>query len=238
MDSALVFENVGKRYGRQTVLNGVTLEVRAGEFFGLVGVNGAGKTTLIKGLLDLSQIDGGTIRIFGVPHHETRARQPLAFLPERFVPPYYATGKDFLKCMTRLYETACTPPKLNEVMAALDLAPAALGKPVRNLSKGMAQKLGLAATLLSEKKCFVLDEPMSGLDPKARALLKRHLAAMKPHGQTIFFSTHLLPDVEELCDRIAILHEGSIRFVGTPAECCLRFGAARLEQAYLACVAG
>jgi ABC-2 type transport system ATP-binding protein len=124
------------------------------------------------------------------------------------------------------------------VLAALDLDPDALTKPVRALSKGMAQKLGLAAVLLSGKALYVLDEPMSGLDPRARALLKQHLLAQRHSGvQTLFFSTHLLPDVETLCDRMIILHAGIPRFIGTPAECCAAYDAPDLETAYLRCVA-
>jgi len=238
MDIAIRFDGVAKRYGRQTVLGGVSFTVRQGEFFGLVGVNGAGKTTLIKALLDLTQIDSGTIEIFGVTHQRAEARAPLAFLPERFSPPYYATGEDFLRFMAGMHGNSASASEHQRILAALDLDGAALTKPTRALSKGMAQKLGLAATLLSAKPLFVLDEPMSGLDPKARALLKQHLLGLRNNNQqTIFFSTHLLSDVESLCDRIVILHGGVPRFIGTPTECCAEFGAGDLEQAYLRCVA-
>jgi ABC-2 type transport system ATP-binding protein len=100
----------------------------------------------------------------------------------------------------------------------------------------MAQKLGLATCLMSEKDLMVLDEPMSGLDPKARAYLKQHLLELKQGGKTVFFSTHMLADIEVLCDRIAILHDGSIRFSGTTEECTEMFQANDLEQAYLTCV--
>ncbi|MGQ0659113.1 MAG: ABC transporter ATP-binding protein [Chromatiales bacterium] len=238
MSVALNFKNVAKRYGRQQVLAGVSFEVRKGEFVGLVGVNGAGKTTLIKGLLDLNDVDAGDIEIFGVSHRRSEARTPLAFLPERFSPPYYATGQDFLAFMARMHGVLPSPAVRVQALAALDLESDALGKPTRNLSRGMAQKLGLAAILSSGKPLFVLDEPMSGLDPKARALLKQRLLALRGSGgQTVFFSTHLLSDVESLCHRIVILHGGAARFIGTPAECCTEFGSSDLEQAYLRCVA-
>ncbi len=238
MDCAIRFANVEKRYGRQQVLGGVSFEIGAGEFIGLVGVNGAGKTTLIKGLLDLCDIDGGVIEIFGVPHRRPNARARLAFLPERFSPPYYATGCEFLAFMTQMYSAPATTASLREILAAVDLDAEALNKPTRDLSKGMAQKLGLAAILSSGRPLFVLDEPMSGLDPRARALLKERLLALRESGtQTVFFSTHLLSDVEALCHRIVILHGGLPRFIGNPAECCAAFGAPDLEQAYLRCVA-
>jgi ABC-2 type transport system ATP-binding protein len=118
----------------------------------------------------------------------------------------------------------------------LDLDPSALSKSVRDYSKGMAQKLGLAACFLSGKSLFVLDEPMSGLDPKARLLVKRHLRACRSEGRTIFISTHMLSDVEELCDRMGILHAGKLRFVGSPLECRDAYAAETLEEAYLSCI--
>jgi ABC-2 type transport system ATP-binding protein len=238
MPEAIRFEGVERSYGKQRVLGGVTFNVRAGEYVGLIGVNGAGKTTLIKGMLDLGDIDRGHIEIFGVSHRNPQARSQLAYLPEQFSPPYYARGEDFLRFMAEMHGRAYPHAERDAVLAALDLDPAALAKPVRTLSKGMSQKLGLAATLLSGRPLYVLDEPMSGLDPKARALFKQHLLELRrQHGQAIFFSTHLLSDVESLCDRIVILHGGVPRFVGTPHECCASFGVADLEEAYLRCVA-
>lgn len=236
MPPALRFHAVRKNYTRLSVLQGIDLEIPAAEFFGLIGVNGAGKTTLIKSLLDLCAIDGGHIEIFGTAHRETAARACVAYLPERFLPPHYTTGLDFLELMRTLHAATCDATQRETVLAALDFETSALAKPVRALSKGMAQKLGLAAILLSGKPLFVLDEPMSGLDPKARALLKQYLLGLRGRQQTLFFSTHLLSDVEVLCDRIAILHGGSLRFVGRPAECCTQFAAPTLEQAYLRCV--
>lgn len=236
MNAVLEIEQLRKRFGRQDVLCGVDLRVEAGEFFGLVGVNGAGKTTLIKCLLDFCDIDGGRIAIHGLAHDAKGARERLVFLPERFVPPYYLTGADFLRYMARLQGVSASSEEVDLVLAALDLEPSALGKPVRMLSKGMAQKLGLAATLLSGKDLLVLDEPMSGLDPKASALFKQQLRKVKAQGRTLFFSTHTLSDVDVLCDRMAVLHAGEVRFVGAPQECRVRYGAETLEQAYLRCV--
>jgi ABC-2 type transport system ATP-binding protein len=236
MTPALHFENVSKRYGRQVVLDNFSLTVRAGEFVGLVGVNGAGKTTLIKCLLDFCDIDGGRIEIFGTNHTRTEARARLAFLPERFAAPPFARGDEFLRYLMGLHGRPYDSTAIQETLAALDLDRAALSKPVRQLSKGMSQKLGLMTTLLSGKELLVLDEPMSGLDPKARALLKRHLFQLKERGHTLFFSTHLLPDVSALCDRMAILHGGGLRYVGRPEDCCAAFGADTLETAYLRCL--
>lgn len=236
-DVALRFEQVSKRFGEVPALDDVSLEVRRGECFGLVGVNGAGKTTLIKCLLDFCDSDGGRIEIFGISHRVTAARRSLAFLPERFNPPHFLTGRDFLQYMMRLYRQPYDEPHVKQMFAALDLDPAALGKAARTYSKGMTQKLGLAACLLSGKDLYVLDEPASGLDPKARALFKQALRVLKQAGRTVFLTSHALADIAEMCDRMAVLHAGKLRYAGSPAELAGRVAGGDLEQAFLACIA-
>lgn len=237
-DIALKFSAVSKSYASVPALADVTLDVRRGECFALVGENGAGKTTLIKCLLDFCGLDGGTIEIFGLPHHRTESRARLAYLPERFNPPFFLTGREFLGYILRLHGTAFDETRAVECLHALDLDPAALSKPVRAYSKGMTQKLGLAACLLSGKDLYVMDEPTSGLDPKARALFKREILRLRGQHCTVFFSSHILSDVAELCDRMAILHAGRLRFAGTPDELLRRHGVRELEQAFLASIAG
>ena len=236
-DIAVRFAQVEKRYAGASVVSGFSLEVRRGEFFGLVGVNGAGKTTLIKCLLDLCDADGGAIEIFSVPHTTTAARARIAYLPERFNPPFYLTGRDFLQYMLGLHRTRYDAAAVARIFRALDLEPAALDRPARAYSKGMTQKLGLAACLLSGKDLYVLDEPTGGLDPKARALAKGELAALRRSGRTVFFTSHALADVAEMCDRLAVMHAGRLRFAGTPQELTGRTGAPDLERAFLACIA-
>ncbi len=236
-ENAICINRLYKGFKGQSVLKGVNLEVKPGEYFGLVGMNGAGKTTLIKSLLDFCQIDQGDIRIFDTPHHQTQARKRLAFLPERFTPPYYLTGREFLRYMAELQSVSYARSEVERVFHCLDLDLDALSRPVRTYSKGMAQKLGLATCFLSRRDLLVLDEPMSGLDPKARALFKDYLLEAKQGGQTLFFTTHLLNDVESLCDRLAILHQGEMRFIGSPQDCCQTFAADNLERAYLKAIA-
>lgn len=235
--TALRFNNIVKRYEKKLVLQGINLEIAKGEFFGLVGMNGAGKTTLIKCLLDFCAADEGDVEIFGVNHRLTDARKPLAFLPERLIPPYYLTGSDFLKYTLKLQGLPYNAAEVDHTLQALDLDASALKRPVRSYSKGMTQKLGLAACFLANKELYVLDEPMSGLDPKARALLKAHLLKLRTSGRTLFFSSHALADVEEICDRMAILHNGQLGFIGSPAECKERFESSTLEQAFMKCIA-
>ena len=221
---ALRFRNLHKSYGGAAALTGFTLDVARGACFGIAGANGAGKTTLIKCMLDFCDIDGGEIFIMGVPHRETASRAPLAFLPERFNPPYFLSGRDFLKHMAALYRTP------HDEAAALD-------KTARDYSKGMTQKLGLAACFLSGREILVLDEPASGLDPRARVLVKRKLAALRAAGRTIFFTSHALADVEEMCDQVAVIHGGQLKFSGTPAELTASQGADDIEQAFMALTA-
>ena len=237
-DRALHFSNVGKIYGGAAALSDFSLEVRRGEFFGLVGVNGAGKTTLIRCLLDFCVADRGAIEIFDVPSRETEARARVAFLPERFSPPHYLTGRDFVQYMLSLYRTPYDESKVTQLFDALDLERSALERPARTYSKGMTQKLGLAACLLSQKELYVLDEPTGGLDPKARARLKHELLSLRSTGRTVFFTSHALADVAELCDRLAVIHAGQLRFAGTPGELAGRYAAASLEDAFLACIEG
>ena len=233
---ALRFSGVAKNYGRAGVLHDVSFEVARGEFFGLVGVNGAGKTTLLKCMLDFCNTDRGSIEIFDTPHRLTTARGRLAFLPERFNPPYYLTGEDFIKYVLEMQATGYDRGAAERMLRALDLDLAALSLPVRAYSKGMTQKLGLAACFLSGKDLCVLDEPTSGLDPKARALLKSHLRELKQRSRTVFFTSHALADVAEVCDRMAVLHAGHLRFAGTPAALCRQFATGDLEQAFLHCI--
>lgn len=236
-EPALRFHQLAKRYGDTSVLQGVDLEVGAGECVALVGVNGAGKTSLMKCLLDFCAVDDGSIAIFGRDHRQPAARAPLGFLPERFTPPYYLTGTEFIQYILTLHGQAATPAAIAAMAQALDLEGSALKRTVRSYSKGMTQKLGLAACLLAPKALYVLDEPTSGLDPKARALLKAQLLAKRAAGSALFFTSHLLADVDELCDRMAILHDGKIRYAGTPAACRARYQADSLEQAFLRCIA-
>ena len=233
---ALKIDNLTQQYGKHRVLDNISFMVEAGEYVGLVGVNGAGKTTLIKSILDFIAVKSGNIELFGLPHHETASRTCLSFLPEKFLPPYYLTGKDFLFYMAELNQVELDEAEIARIFSLLDLDAAALKKSVRQYSKGMAQKLGLASCFLSQRKMLLFDEPMSGLDPKARAYLKNYLLELKQQDLTLFFSTHLLVDVESVCDRIIILHEGHVRFNGTPEQCCNEFAMDSLEQAYLKCI--
>ena len=230
------FRGVNKSFGRAEVLRGIDFDLPAGACVGLAGVNGAGKTTLIKCLLDFCELDSGAIEVHGVDHRRPQARARLAFLPERFTPPYFLTGREFIAMMLDLFGCRYEDERVRSMFASLDLGSAALDKPVRDFSKGMTQKLGLAACLLSQRDLYVLDEPMSGLDPKARARAKELLLKLKSDGRTLLLTSHSLSDVEEVCDQLTILHDGTLAYSGTPRAFRDRYRESSLERAFLKCI--
>jgi ABC-2 type transport system ATP-binding protein len=234
--AAVRVAGLAKRYGETRVLEGVDLEVAQGDAFGLLGLNGAGKTTLIKCLLDLCARGAGEIALYGVSANEPRARARLAYLPEQFVPPHYLRVREFLALMLALADKRYDAAQVDARLMQLELDSAVLERPVRALSKGMNQKLGLAAALLIERDLYVLDEPMSGLDPASRIAVKSALRDLVADGRTLFFTSHVLTDVEELCDSIAVLHRGTICFRGAPGALCAHYGEAHLERAFLRCI--
>ena len=234
MPPPLEISGLHKSYHGVRILRDVGFSLREGEFFGFAGINGAGKSTLLKCLLDFCHYESGQIRIFGESARRPRARARVAFLPERFIPPYYLTGGEFLRMMAALRGTEYSRARAEETLEKLDLDRAALSKPVRSYSKGMTQKLGLASCFLSERDFYVLDEPMSGLDPKARALVKRRFRELRAAGATLFFTSHMLADIEEICETVAVLHGGEIKYSGSPSGMREKYGGAgTLEDAYL-----
>ena len=236
MATAVRIEALAKRYGKVTALGGVALDIAAGEGFGLVGANGAGKTTLIRCLLDLTACDAGTVEIFGCAASDPAARRRLAYLPEKFSPPYYLRGAEFLRAMLELAGERYDTARAGRLLDELELERDALARPARGLSKGMTQKLGLAACFLLPRELYLLDEPMSGLDPAARVAVKSVLRRLHGEGRTLFFTSHVLADVEELCSSLAVLDRGSVRFRGTPAALCERYSEPRLEAAFMKCI--
>lgn len=229
-------KNVVKQYASKAVLDGVNLEIKQGEFFGLVGMNGSGKSTLIKAILDLVGINSGDITIQDRSHREVSSRENIAYLPDRFSPPVHLRGQDFIQYMLRLHGTVREKSEIDNTLESLDLDKEFLRESVNKLSKGMTQKLGLASCLLSGKSLLILDEPMSGLDPRARVLFKKQLSRLKQQGTTVFFSSHVLADVEELADTMAVLHNSKIYFSGTPEAFKQQFNGETVEQAYMNCI--
>jgi len=193
------------------ILKGITFAVREGEIFGYLGPNGAGKTTTIKCLLGLIRPDAGTIEILGRSHLSPRSREPLGFLPEN---PYfydYLTAREFLSFTADLFGIG--RPEKNERIAKL-LALVGLERaadlPLRKYSRGMLQRAGLAQALINEPKLVILDEPLGGMDPIGRKEIRDIIVRFKDQGRTVFFTSHILQDIEMICDRVAIIVGGRI----------------------------
>lgn len=199
-------------FGKQVdAVKGVSFDVRRGEIFGFLGPNGAGKTTTIKMLTGLIEPSSGEAYLFGQRVPSPDARKNIGFLPENpYVYPYL-TPREFVELSGKLsgMRGKSLESRTMEVLTQVNIAYAA-DRQVRRLSKGMLQRTGLAAALVSDPQMLILDEPMSGLDPIGRKEVKDLIFAERDRGRTIFFSTHILSDVEAMCDRVAILREGRV----------------------------
>ncbi|HUT54813.1 MAG TPA: ABC transporter ATP-binding protein [bacterium] len=200
-------------------LRGVDLTVRPNEILGFLGPNGAGKTTTIKVLMGIIYPSSGGASILGAPVGDVKTKQRIGFLPEQ---PYfydYLKGREFLDFYARIHglKSAERKRRVKELMERVGVAYAA-DLPLRKYSKGMLQRVGLAQALLGDPEVVILDEPMSGLDPLGRRDIREIIFGLKEEGKTIFFSTHILPDVEQICDRVCIIHKGKIRDTGTLSE--------------------
>jgi ABC-2 type transport system ATP-binding protein len=233
---AIQCRNVSKAYAKSLVLDRVDINVPVNGFYGLVGVNGSGKSTMIRAILDLVSIDSGSIELFGKSHREVSAREQVAYLPDRFSPPVYLRCKDFIQYMLELHASSQVGEAIHKMFDALELDRITMNSSVGRLSKGMTQKLGIASCLLSGKSLLILDEPMSGLDPKARVLFKRQLFKLKQQGVTLFFSSHVLTDVDELADKMAVLHNSRILYEGAPVKFKQLYQGDNLEAAYINCI--
>jgi len=195
------------------------LQVEEGEIFGFLGPNGAGKTTTLKMLMGLTFPSGGSARILGMEIDDPRVKAQIGFLPEQ---PYfydYLTARELLEYFAGL---SGVPPKersrrAQEMLARVGLADAS-GVQLRKFSKGMLQRVGIAQAILHQPRVVFLDEPMSGLDPMGRREVRDLMDQLRQEGRTVFFSTHILSDAEALCDRVAIIHQGELRGVGTVAD--------------------
>ena len=224
-DMAIVIDNISKEYRtgfwmkRYLAVDSLCLSVPKGETFGFVGPNGAGKTSTITILAGLQAPTKGNAYIHGISSQEPASKRALGFLPER---PYfytYLTAKELL----RFYGGLCSLSgvslekrilELLERTNIMEFSDVPLGK----YSKGMLQRVGLCQTLLHDPDVILLDEPMSGLDPVGRALVKEIIVEEKQKGKTVFFCSHVLSDVESICDRVAVVIKGKLRLLGTIRE--------------------
>lgn len=204
----------GKRGNKVNALKGLSLTVDQGEVFGFLGPNGAGKTTTIKILMGLIRPSGGQARIMGHDAGSHRGRKQVGYLPEN--PAYYdyLTAREYLLFVARTFgmNKGRVNEKIEELLRLLELWDAR-DRTLRGYSKGMVQRLGLAQALIHDPDVYVLDEPMSGLDPLGRALIKKIILDLRAKGKCVFFSTHITSDVEAVCDRVGIVLQGTLREV-------------------------
>jgi len=196
---------------RARILDGLSLSVCKGETYGLIGPNGAGKTTTLKLLLGLIRPTSGSVTVFGLPPGDKRALSKIGYLPEN--PYFYShlTAYEFLDFVGQLFglPRAERTKRIKELLALVNLT-GPQDVQMRKYSKGMLQRLGIAQSLINEPELIFWDEPMSGLDPIGRKDVRHILAELKKAGKTIFFNSHLLPDVNEVCDRVGVLNQGKL----------------------------
>lgn len=197
-------------------LHHVSLQVHAGEVFGLLGPNGAGKTTLIKILLGILHPSRGQASVLRLPAGSKAARRRIGYLPENLVFPRHHTGRSALYFYGRLSEMSDTEiaKRENELFELVDLK-GRQNEAVRRYSKGMRQRLGLAQAMLHDPDLLILDEPTDGLDPMGRSQIRDVLDRLKKRGKTVFLNSHILQEVELICDRVAIMAKGELRGLGT-----------------------
>lgn len=233
--SPLSVTKVSASYGKTKILTDISFALESGEVFGLIGLNGAGKTTLIRSILSLGQ-SLGNVTFFGEPNHVASSRRKMIYLPEKFMPSPQLNGWEHLSLMLSYFDQKIDRARATEIAKGLGFDTAALDRRVRTYSKGMGQKLGLIGVILANVPLMILDEPMSGLDPRSRALLKDRVMEARSQGRTVFFSSHILADIEEICDRIGIIHGGRLIFLGTPSEFVGKFESQNLERAFLTAI--
>jgi ABC-2 type transport system ATP-binding protein len=217
----ITLAHLTKRFGRLTAVNDISLEVRPGEIFGLLGPNGAGKTTTIKMIAGIMEPTAGVIVIDGKDMAEdpVGAKQVTGFIPDRGFLYEKLSGIEFLQFSASLYgmDDAYSRARIAELLALFEMEDWA-GDFIEGYSHGMKQRLVMSAALIHEPKVIVVDEPMVGLDPKGARLVKTVFRSLAQKGVTILMSTHTLAVVEEMCDRIGIIHDGRLIALGTVSE--------------------
>jgi ABC-2 type transport system ATP-binding protein len=240
-DTIVEITGLCQRFGRRartvTALAGVDLTVRRGEIFGLLGRNGAGKTTLVKALLGLLRPTSGTVRVFGRAPGAAEARTDIGYSPEEPGFPRYLYPRQVLELCGALSSMsgAALAAAVERQLTSSELQ-AVAGRQARQLSKGMAQRLSLAQAFLHEPQLLILDEPTADLDPIGRRQVRDLIVAARERGATVLLNSHLLSEVERMCDRVAIIHGGRVMREGAIDE--LLAGDRELEDVFIEVVEG
>src|SRR6266446_3108752 len=227
MPAAIEIQNLTKDYEvgfwrkrKVRALDGLSLSVEPGQIFGFLGANGAGKTTTLKLLMGLIYPTCGTARILGRDIGDTSMHARIGYLPEN---PYfydYLTAREFLNYCAQLFgqDRATRSRRTEEILARANLEKKSWDRQLRKFSKGMLQRVGLAQALVNDPLIVFLDEPMSGLDPVGRREVRDLIASLRAQGKTVFMCSHILSDIEVLCDSVAILKHGRLAHSGSLAE--------------------
>ena len=203
-----------RRFKSHVAVNDLNLNVASGEVFGFLGPNGAGKSTTIKSIVGLIKPNAGKITICGIQSTNPASRQKVGYLSENPSFYDYLSAREYLNLVGEIFGLSSKriASEAERIFAMLDLSEVA-DKPMRIYSKGMVQRVGIAQALLHDPDVYILDEPMSGLDPLGRALVKDIIVDLKKRGKCVFFSTHITSDVERVCDRVGIIQRGELRLV-------------------------
>jgi ABC-2 type transport system ATP-binding protein len=217
--SVIETRKLRKDYGKIQALKGVSLKVEKGQIYGLLGQNGAGKTTLIKILLGTVRITDGEAELLGAPAGTTGVRARVGYLPEDHQFPGYHSGYSLMDFYAQLYGVSPDDRrrKIPEILETVGIAGRMKSK-IKTYSKGMKQRLGIAQAMLHDPELIILDEPTDGVDPLGRREIRELMARLKEKGHTIFLNSHLLGEVELICDRVAILQKGELVREGTIAD--------------------
>jgi len=237
LSPAVEVENLRKIYGNKAAVDGLSLTVPRGCFFGFLGPNGAGKTTTIKMLMGLAPPTSGTIRLLDLPMPERalEIKQLIGLVPDESLLFDHLTGGEFIEFVGRIYglERAVARARSTELMELFELADDGR-KLISEYSKGMRKRVAMAAALIHRPQLYLMDEPFEGVDAVGARLMKDILLEQIRHGATIFLTSHVLEVVERLCDRVAIINDGKLVLAGSMAE--LREGSETLEDAFVRAV--
>ena len=214
-------------------VDGLNLKVGSGEVFGFLGPNGAGKTTTMNVLLGFVTATGGSASIFGVDVRQPIARQRIGYLPELTYYYKFLNAEELLRFYARIFRIprADQDRRISEVLKLVELD-GARKRLIKTYSKGMQQRVGLAQALINNPDLLILDEPTSGLDPLGRMKVREIIKRLKEEGKTVFFSSHELGEVETVCDRVGILHEGKLRVEGRVSDLVQKYQC-NLENVFL-----
>ncbi len=225
--------DLGKGKGPKLAVDGLNLRVNSGEVFGFLGPNGAGKTTTMNVLLGFVGATAGSASIFGVDVRQPIARQRIGYLPELTYYYKFLNTEELLRFYARIFRIPRRQreERINAVLKLVGLEEARK-RLIKTYSKGMQQRVGLAQALINNPDLLILDEPTSGLDPLGRMKVREIIQRLKDEGKTVFFSSHELGEVETVCDRVAILHEGRLRVEGSVAGLVKEYQC-DLEHAFL-----